>query len=141
MRTEGGAMAAAQPLADGYGNVKARFVPFPATEAAGGGWWRQVWQVEHAHGATPELPRLPVPPADDPAFASTGATLIGVLQGGNGRLRVEVLSRQRQLTSEEVGYVSLLMQALQHSIGPLLINGYEDHPILHVTQAPATPQT
>ena len=49
---------------------------------------------------------------------------------------LEVLSRQRQLSSEEVGYVSLLMQALQRNLGPLRINGYEDHPILRVTQAP-----
>ena len=103
---------------------------------AGDGWWRQVWQVEHAQAGTPQLPALPVPPPEGAEFAPTGATLIGVFQAGSGCLRVEVLSRQRQLSSEEVGYVSLLMQALQRNLGPLRINGYEDHPILRVTQAP-----
>jgi hypothetical protein len=130
-------MAAPQPLAERYGNVKARYIAFPATVPAGSGWWRQVWQVNHSQTASPELPALPAPPSEDAEFASTGATLIGVFQSGGGCLRVEVLSRQRQLSSEEVGYISLLMQALQRSLGPLRINGYADHPILRVTQTPS----
>ena len=131
-----GRVTTAPPLADRHGHVKARFIAFPATVPAGGGWWRQVWQVEHAQTATPELPALPLTPSETQEFAAPGPTLLGVFQSGSGCLRVEVLNRQRQLASEEVGYVSLLMQALQRSLGPLRINGYEDHPILHVTQAP-----
>lgn len=136
MRPGKGATATAEPLTERYGSVKARFIAFPPTAPAGGGWWRQVWHVEHTPTTTPELPGLTVPPTEGPEFTQTGTTLIGVFQSGSGCLRVEVLSRHRQLSSEEVSYVSLLMQALQRSLGPLQINGYEDHPILHVTQAP-----
>jgi hypothetical protein len=47
---------------------------------------------------------------------------------------LDVMTRQPQLTSEEVGYVAMVLQAIQKLYQEVTINGYSGHPVLHLSQ-------
>ena len=114
-----------------YGSLAVRVVPWPVPTPIGNGWWRHEWDVEHGTEAMQTLVTLPPPPKDLRELS----LLLSVTQAQHGRLRVEVLSPHQTLVSPEVGYISLLMQALEANVGPLVIDGQRDHPILRMARA------
>jgi hypothetical protein len=120
-------------MQDTYASLTVRLIPWPVPAPAGDGWWRHSWNVEHGTEPMQVLPSLPPPPKDLRELA----LLLSVTQPQRGRLRVEVLSPHETLVSPEVGYISLLMQALESSVGPLVIDGHRDHPILRMSKSAA----
>jgi hypothetical protein len=116
-------------LAETYGTIPVRLIGWPVATPAGNGWWRHVWQVEHEATRCELLEALPPPPPDALAL------VVGLCPSGDRRLRLEVLSHGTRLISPEVGYVSLVMQALRDRLGPLRIDGHLDHPIVRMARA------
>lgn len=114
-------------------------IPFSVPTPAGEGVWRHVWHVEHGAGELAALPPLPVLAFDAIEGPPPRALVLGVLQAGAGRLRVELLSPLRGLNGPDVAYVSRLLWALREALGPLRINGHSAHPILMAAPPAARP--
>lgn len=112
-----------------YESLQIRAIPFPRAEEYGGGWWRVAWEVETTPQVVPRNLRLPTPigEMDDLTL------VVAVLTRDIGRITVQVLSRHEKLLGEEVAYVSLVMQSLRDLYQEIAIDGYSDHPILHMS--------
>lgn len=59
---------------------------------------------------------------------------MGIVAESAREFRVEVLSRDERLQSDEIGYLSLLFQELRSRLGVLRIDGSDDHPILKMSR-------
>ena len=113
-------------LAGTYDTSTIAVADWPPAVSVGSGWWRLHWKVEWNAGTSLTSPHLTPPPAEvgDLAF------VVGLFQVGERCLLLEVLSRCEKLYSNEIGYLSLLLQELQDQLGPLRIDGHVKHPLL-----------
>jgi hypothetical protein len=114
-----------------YDSVQVRVVPFPAAEAWGDGWWRVTWEVETTPGELPRAMHLPPPSRE----LDDLTLVVAVLPREPGQITVEVLSRHEKLIGEEIAYISLVMQAIRALYQEITVDGYHDHPILHMAKA------
>ena len=111
-----------------YDGMRLAVPDWPDAEPIGNGWWRTEWIVEFDSSTSPSWPRLPVP---GPRMSEL-SFVVGLAPVGNGRLRLEALSRYRRLDPLEIAYVSLVLQCLEASLGPLLVDGATHHPMLRM---------
>jgi len=112
-----------------YESLQIRAIPFPQPKEYGGGWWCVSWNVEFTPREVLRGLRLPAPVGD----MGDVALIVAVLPRDPGRITVEVLSRHERLFGEEVAYASMVMQSLRDLYQEIIIDGYNDHPILHMS--------
>jgi hypothetical protein len=103
---------------------------WPVATAVGNGWWRVEWVIEYQADDAPSLPHLPIL---YPEFANL-SFVIALVPAGRQRLRLEVLSRYEKLDPLEIAFLSLLLQDLRDSVGPLRVDGFDNHPMLRMAR-------
>jgi len=113
----------------GYDPSQIRVVPFPQAEEYGDGWWRSAWEVETTPRELSRGWRLPHPSRE----LADIAPIVTVSSYEPGRVLVEALSRHDKLNGEDVAYISLVMQTIRASYQDIIVDGYSDHPILHMS--------
>jgi hypothetical protein len=94
--------------------------------------WRHAWRIEHMSGMMEELPALP-PPEPLGIEGLPQVSVVGLLQLGPGRLRLEMFTPVRWLNGPEVAYAASVLAALADLVGPLSVEGRTDHPLLRAT--------
>lgn len=119
-----------QHLAD-YAALAIRAVPPPVAEACGNGWWRILWVVATDPPSYPMNFHMP-----EPFPGLDGLSLIvAVLPSEPGHIVIEHLTKYPKLIGEEAAYISLVLQALRSQYQQITIDGYTDHPFLHMAMA------
>lgn len=111
-----------------YDGMQLAVPDWPVAESIGYGWWRSEWRVEYSAPGSASLPRLPVPGSRMAGLAF----VVGLVPEGTGHMRLEALSRYQRLDPLEIAYVSLVLQSLEASVGPLVVNGSARHPLLRM---------
>ena len=113
-----------------YDSSRITAAAWPTAVAVGNGWWRLEWAIEYGDDDPPRPPHL------NGSYPDVGGIsfVIALLPNGKGKLRLEVLSRFEKLHPLEIAFLSLTLQDLQQSVGPLQIEGLSDHPLLHMAR-------
>jgi len=91
------------------------------------GWWRKRWAIAIELAKVPTGLRLPAPSG----FTALKAIVIASTPAP-GQLVVDVMTRNPEVTKEEVLYTALLLRAISSLYGQITIDGRSDHPILHI---------
>ena len=118
-----------------YNPQQVKVIPFfaPPTRLPAG-WWRFQWKVGHHSGRNNALSALHLV---QPSGEGDLSLIVALIQISNSELRLEALSRNSQMESPEIGYVSVLLHELQHLLGDLIVDGRTDHPVLKASNARA----
>ena len=109
--------------------------PWPRGISAGGGWWRFTLHIDHDAMTDVEqfCPPRPGGELDDLQV------VIALVFVSRSHTRLEALLRSETMDPGEITYISILLQELQEYAGPLVIEGFKDHPILNVSRRSGAP--
>lgn len=107
-----------------YSKIEPRGIGPPAPVAAGS-WWRSSWTVVLT-GPPDALPHIAAPP-DDLGELCIVLSLIGT---ADKSLRIDILHRNDVIGWNELAYVSIVLRAIDQTVGIASIDGVDDHPIL-----------
>lgn len=117
-----------------YADLPIRQIPLPQAQQVGESAWRTTWKASYTPA---EVPIPPMPPVPQPLAPI--ANVIALIADKPGQLRVEVLSDIEVARREELAYLSLVFQRLDAALPDLRIEGYENHPVLRLTDPRADP--
>lgn len=127
--------------------IRVRAIPWNHVEPVGDDWYRRRWHVLFT--GPPDLTTLQPSTGRLDDRGATSHVVCVVLPDGANAVRVDVFvgyagspvdKSVTQLEAETISYDSLLLQRIVAcGPGPVIINGYERHPILYMAKEREAP--
>jgi len=111
-----------------YKSIDIAVPPYPEGEGCGDGWWRVQWTIATDPSNPLQPIRMPIPSS----YLGEMTLVVAALSREPGQIVVEALLRNPQPAWNEITYLSQVLRAIRDQYRQVTIDGYADHPLLHI---------
>jgi len=111
-----------------YKSIDIAVPAYPEGEGYGDGWWRVQWIIATDPSNPLEPIRMPIPSS----YLGEMTLVVAALPREPGQIVVEALLRNPRPVWNEITYLSQILRAIRDQYRQVTIDGYADHPILHI---------